>query len=84
MSTRTTILLDDEVRAAARELAHRYGCSASEAIRRAVLRHREAVFGISQMQRKTRVQTLQRLILLFEDHDAADEIRRLKEQDEGF
>ena len=36
------------------------------------------------MQRKTRVQTLQRLILLFEDHDAADEIRRLKEQDEGF
>ena len=84
MSTRTTILLDDEVRAAARELAHRYGCSASEAIRRAVLRHRDAVFGISRMQRKTRVQTLQRLFLLFEDHDAADEIRRLKEQDEGF
>ena len=84
MPVRTTILLDDEVRAAARELANRYGCSTSEAIRRAVLRHRDAVFGIPRSRRRERVQVLNRLFDLFEDHDAADEIRRLKEQDEGF
>ena len=84
MSMRTTLLLDDEVRAAARELAHRYGCSTSEAIRRAILRHRDAVFGLPEARRKERLQTLDRLFELFEDHDAADEIRRLKEQDDGF
>ena len=41
MATRTTLMLDEDVRSAARELAHRYGCSTSEAIRRAVLRHRD-------------------------------------------
>ena len=84
MSTRTTLLLDDEVRTAARELAHRYGCSTSEAIRRAVLRHRDAVLGIPRSRREERARILDRLFDLFEDHDAADEIRRLKEQDEGF
>lgn len=84
MATRTTILLDDEVRAAARELAHEYGCSTSEAIRRAVLRHRDTVMGLSPERRKARVEALQRLFVLFEGHDAEDEIRRLKEQDEGF
>jgi len=84
MQKRTTILLDDEAQAAARELAHRYGCSASEAIRRSVLRHREAVMGVSPARRRERVQVLNRLIDLFEGHDVEDEIRRLKEQDEGF
>ena len=84
MSKRTTLLLDDEVRAAARALAYRYGCSTSEAIRRAVLGHRDAVFGIPQVQRDERVRILNRLFDLFQDHDAADEVRRLKEQDEGF
>ena len=84
MPMRTTILLDDEVRAAARELAGRYGCSTSEAIRRAVLRHRDAVLGIPQARREERVRILNRLFDLFEGHDAADEVRRLKEQDEGF
>ena len=84
MSIRTTVLLDDEVRAAARELANRYGCSTSEAIRRAVLRHREAVLGLPPSRRQERMRVLNRLFDLFEDHDAADEVRRLKEQDEGF
>ena len=84
MSNRTTILLDDDARSAARELAHRYGCSTSEAIRRAVLRHRDAVLGMPDARREQRVRTLGRLFELFEGHDAADEIRRLKEQDEGF
>ena len=84
MSTRTPVILDDEVRAAARELAGRYGCSVSEAIRRAVLRHRDAVLGLPRSRRQERVRILDRLFDLFEGHDAADEVRRLKEQDEGF
>lgn len=77
-------MLDEDVRVAARELAHRYGCSTSEAIRRAVLRHRDAVVGIPPARRAERVRTLERLFELFEGHDPADEVRRLKEQDEGF
>ena len=84
MSVRTTILLDDDVRAAARELAHRYGCSTSEAIRRAILRHRDAMLGIPQARREERLRTLDHLFELFDGHDAADETRHLKEQDEGF
>ena len=78
-----TITLDEEVQAAARELALRYGCSASEAIRRSVLRNRDMIPGVSPVRRKERVQILDRLFHLFEGHDAKDEIRRLKEQDGG-
>lgn len=84
MATRTTLLLDDEVRTAARELALRYGCSVSEAIRRAVLRHRDATLGISPGRRRARMRVLEELFDLFEGHDAEEEIRRLKEQDEDF
>ena len=84
MRKRTTILLDDEAQTAARELAHRYGCSASEAIRRSVLHHRETVMGVSPARRKERVQVLNRLIELFDGHDVEEEIQRLKEQDEDF
>ena len=84
MAIRTTLMLDEDVRSAARELAHRYGCSTSEAIRRAVLRHRDAVVGIPPARRAERIRTLERLFELFQGHDPADEVRRLKEQDEGF
>jgi hypothetical protein len=79
---RTSLILDEESRRAARQLAARYGCSTSEAIRRAVLRHRDAVFGIPAQSRRERRSNLLRLIDLFQGHDAADEIRRLKAQDE--
>jgi hypothetical protein len=81
---RTSLILDDDSRKAARQLAARYGCSTSEAIRRAVLSHRDAVFGIPAQSRQERRSHLLRLIDLFEGHDAADEIRRLKDQDAGF
>ena len=84
MAHRTTLLLDDDTRAAARELALRYDCSTSEAIRRAVLRHRDVVLGVPPARRAERVRLLYRLFELFEGHDAAEEIRRLKQQDEGF
>ena len=41
MTTRTTIVLDDESRQAVEELARHYACSMSEAIRRAVVGHRD-------------------------------------------
>ena len=84
MPTRTTILLDEAARTAARELALRYQCSTPEAIRRAILRQRDAVLGIPPAGRDKRVRALGRLFELFEGHDPEDEIRRLKEQDEGF
>ncbi len=84
MAHRTTLLFDDETRTAARELALRYDCSTSEAVRRAVIRHRDVVFGVSNEARRDRVRTLGRLFELFEGHDAAGEIRRLKAEDEGF
>lgn len=84
MASRTTLILDEDTKQAARELALRYGCSTSEAIRRAILRHRDAVFGVPAESRRERVKVLERLFELFDGHDAEDEIRRLKSQDEGF
>jgi hypothetical protein len=84
MAHRTTILLDDETRLAAKQLALRYGCSTSEAIRRAILRHRDAVNGVPLDSRRERTKVLERLFGMFEGHDAAAEISELKAQDEGF
>ena len=81
---RTSLLLDDDTRRAARQLALHYGCSVSEAIRRAVVRHRDAVFGVPAESRKKRMETLGELFELFEGHDAEEEVRRLKTHDEGF
>lgn len=85
MSThRTTILLDDETRLAARELAMRYGCSVSEAIRRAIIRQRDASMGVPASARKERAKVLERLFELFEGNDPEEEVDRLKQQDEHF
>lgn len=84
MAHRTTLLLDEETRQAAKELALHYDCSTSEAIRRAVIRHRDTTFGVPLERRRERRKTLERLFDLFEGHDAEEEIRRLKSEDEGF
>lgn len=84
MSKRTTLILDDEARAAAGDLAHRYGCSTSEAVRRAIVRQRDAVLGVPRSRREERVRILNRLFEQFEDNDPDEEVRRLKEEDEGF
>jgi hypothetical protein len=84
MAARTTIVLDERARAAARELARRYGCSVSEVIRRSVIRQRDAELGLSSGQRRERVKALRRLFGLFQDNDPAAEIRRLKAEDAGF
>jgi len=81
---RITLILDEETRTAARELAYRYGRSTSEAIRLAIVRHRDAVLGLPAGRRRERRQALERLFALFEGHDARAEVRRLKSEDEGL
>ncbi|HET7294053.1 MAG TPA: type II toxin-antitoxin system VapB family antitoxin [Vicinamibacteria bacterium] len=81
---RTTLVLDDKAREAARALARRYGCSLSEATRRALVGQRYAELGVTRERRRQRVQALSRLFDLFADNDPAAEVRRLKAEDEGF
>lgn len=81
---RTTLILDEEAAAAARQLANHYGCSVSEAIRRSLIAQRDVANGVPRGVRKERLRILRRLFELFEDHDAAEEVARLKRQDEGF
>lgn len=84
MASRTTLILDDEARAAAVQLARRYGCSLSEAMRRAIVRQRDAEVGVPRERRRERARSLRRLFGLFEGNDAAAEVRRLKAEDAGF
>lgn len=84
MAHRTTLILDDVSRAAARELARHERCTVSEAIRRAVVRQRAQIAGVPAEQRARRKRALLRAFELFEGHDAAAEVRALKRQDEGF
>lgn len=84
MAQRTTLILDEDSKRAARELALRYDCSMSEAIRRAVVKHRDAVLGVAPASRRERRETLERLFGLFEGNDPEAEVRRLKREDAGF
>ncbi len=79
---RTSLVLDDASRSAARELASLYQCSMAEAIRRAIISHRNAVRGVPAERRKERLKALVELAQLFEGHDADAEIRALKAADE--
>ena len=84
MMKRTTLILDEDARTAARDLAHRYGCSTSEAIRRAIIRQRDIILGVPPMRRQERARILDQLIEQFQGHDPAEEVRRLKQEDEAF
>jgi hypothetical protein len=81
---RTTLLLDETSRRAAREIALRLDCSTSEAIRRAVIGYRDGLAGTSPGRRERRTRVLKDLVRLFDGHDAEDEVRRLKREDPGF
>ena len=84
MASRTTLVLDDKAREAARQLARRYGCSLSEAMRRALIRQRDAEIGLPPERRRERARTLRTLFDLFTDNDPRAEVRRLKAEDEAF
>lgn len=77
-------MLDEKSLEAARELALHYHVSTSEAIRRAVLAHRAQLQGNPLEVRLERKRQFQMMIDAFEGHDPEEEVRRLKEEDEGF
>lgn len=79
----TVLVLDEQAKAAARELADRYGCSVSEAIRRSIVRQRDGAAGISAGRLRERTVALRKLFELFEGNDPAAEVRRIKAEDEG-
>ena len=81
---RTTLILDEESGVAARQLAEHYGCPVSDAIRRSLIAQRDSVAGVPKSVRQQRVKTLKRLFEIFEGHDAAEEVQRLKREDQGF
>jgi hypothetical protein len=81
MPTRTTVVLDEPSRRAAKTLAAKLNISPSEAVRRALVHYRDEVLGVPAEARRRRTAALDRLFVLFEGHDAAEEVRHLKEQD---
>lgn len=84
MSQRTSLVLDDESRRAARELAAKMGCSVSEAIRRAILRQRDVELGTPPGEIKRRLRILEKLFELHDGQDPAVEVARLKAEDRFF
>jgi hypothetical protein len=81
MHNRNAVRLDEPTRLAAKTLAAKLNISPSEAVRRALVHYRDEVLGVPAEDRRRRTAALNRLFILFEGHDAAAEIRRLKEQD---
>lgn len=80
--SRTTIVLDEPAEDALRALTRHYGCSASEVIRRALLKHREMTLGVPEEKRRRRKLALEKLIASMDGHDWQGELERLKEEDE--
>ena len=56
----------------------------SDAIRRSLIAQRDTVAGVPKRIRQQRVRSLKRLFEIFEGNDAAEEVRRLKMEDQGF
>ena len=81
---RTTLILDEESGRAARQLADHYRCPVSDAIRRSLIAQRDSVAGVPKKARLQRIRTLKRLFEMFDGNDAAEEVRRLKVEDQGF
>lgn len=80
-STRTSILLDTKTREAAQQLAATFGCTMSDAIRRAIVQQRDALVGVTEERRKARREALEKLIGLTDGNDPDEEIARRKAED---
>lgn len=84
MVTRTTIVLDEPARRAARRLAARWGCSSSEAIRRALVAQSDVLLGASRARRAEKRRLLLQLCDLWGGMDANAEIAQRKAEDAYF
>jgi hypothetical protein len=77
---RTTIILGDKERRAAKKLAAHWGVSPSEAIRRALLKVEADEFEAARSRtRRDRVAAFEELIKLFDGYDPQDELNRIRE-----
>ena len=84
MRTRTTLLLDDDSRRAAKRLAAKLQVSPSEVVRRALVHYSDHLLGASAERRRRRNKALDRLTAMFTGNDPEAEVARLKEEDEFF
>ena len=84
MQTRTTILLDQPSRRAAKQLAAHLDVSPSEAIRRALAHYRNHVIGSPEADRRRRLAALDRSLVAFRGMDPAAELRRMKREDDEW
>ncbi len=84
-STRTTVVLDERSRAAAKTLARTLGITPSEAIRRALVVYRDQIMGgVSASELRRRQAAFKKLMELMDGNDPEAEIARLKREDEFF
>lgn len=79
--SRTTVVLDGPSQAALDALTRHYGCSASEAVRRALVQHRDRALGVPEEKRKRRRAALDDLVRLMDGHDWKAELDRLEEEE---
>jgi hypothetical protein len=79
--SRTTVVLDAPSQAALDALTRHYGCSASEAVRRALVQHRDRALGVPEEKRKRRRAALDDLVRLMDGHDWKAELDRLDEEE---
>lgn len=77
----TAIHLDEPTRRAVKALASKLSITPSEAVRRALAHYRDDVLGVPVQTRRRRMAALDRLVVLFEGHDAEAEVKSLKAQD---
>lgn len=77
-------MLDEASLRAAQDLSARLQVSTSEAIRRAIIGYRDQLTEVPHQVRAERRRAFEELIAAFRGHDPAEEVRRLKEEDEGF
>lgn len=84
-STRTTVVLDQPSRLAAKTLARTLGITPSEAIRRALIAYRDQVLGgVSPAEIKRRRAAFTELTELMDGNDPEAEIARLEREKEFF
>lgn len=81
---RTTVVFDQLTQQAIQQLATRWRCSRSAAIRRALVAQCDAVVGTPKARRVEKRRLLLQLCSLFEGTDASAEIKRRKAEDGYF
>lgn len=79
--SRTTIVLDTPSQAALDALTRHYGCSASEAVRRALIQHLDRALGVPEEKRRRRRAALEDLVRLMDGHDWQSELKSLEEEE---